>query len=135
MERIQVSDVAQINELWNEYAASINAGDMERWISLWIEDGLQMPPDAVRRAGKELIREGNRPLFELFDAQMAVYPDEIHVLGDHAYSHGLYEYILTAKEGDDVVKGNGKFLTILQRQTDGSWKIVIDCFNNDAPPG
>ncbi|MDX9958989.1 MAG: hypothetical protein RBT68_11165 [Spirochaetia bacterium] len=28
----------------------------------------------------------------------------------------------------------GKFLDILARQPDGSWKITRDCFNFDGPP-
>ena len=28
----------------------------------------------------------------------------------------------------------GKYLTILKKQTDGSWKIYRDCFNSDVPP-
>ena len=49
-------DVALVYELWNEYAAAANDGDMARWISLWIDDGIQMPPDVPRRVGKEEIR-------------------------------------------------------------------------------
>ena len=60
MEREMVSDVARVYELWNEYTDACHAGDFERWMSLWINDGLQMPPDVPRRIGKEAIREGKR---------------------------------------------------------------------------
>ena len=133
MERVQVSDVAQIKELWKEYAASVNASDLERWLAIWVEDGIQLPPDAPRRSGKAAIRTEMQPLIELFDWQMAVYPDEIQVLGEKAYAHGLYEFAMTPKEGGDSMGSKGKFLTILRKQVDGSWKIAIDCFNYDAP--
>jgi uncharacterized protein (TIGR02246 family) len=129
MERIQVSDVAQIYKLWKVYSVAVTAGDMERWISLWIEAGVQMPPEAPRRVGKETIRLGMQPQFDLFDWQMAIYPDEVRVMGDHAYSHGSCEFVRTPKEGGNTIEGKGKFLTILQRQIDGSWKIAVDCFN------
>lgn len=132
---MQVSDVAKINELWKEYAAAMTAGDMDRWISLWIEDGIQMPPDTPQRAGKELIRAENQPSLDFFDWQIAIYPDAVRVLGDQAYSHGSYEFVITPKEGGDTLEGKGKFLTILQRQIDGSWKLAVDCFNYDAPLG
>jgi uncharacterized protein (TIGR02246 family) len=130
----QDPDVASINDVFNEYAGAINAGDMDRWISLWIDDGLQMPPDVPRNIGKEQIQESNRPLFDLYDSEMTVNPDEIRVLGDRAYAHGTYNFAMTPKEEGEVVKGTGKFLTILERQVDGSWKIAIDCFNYNAPP-
>jgi len=133
LERSQVSDVAQIYKLWNEYSAAITIGDLERWISLWTQDGIQMPPDAPRRAGKETIRAEMQPLFDHFDWQMSVYLAEVQVLGDQGYSHGSYEFVMTPREGGESIEGTGKFLTILQRQIDGSWKIAIDCFNYNAP--
>ncbi len=133
MERIQVVDVALIGELWKEFAASAIAGDLERWLALWTEDGIQLPPGAPRRAGKAEIRHGMEPSFNLFDAHMAVRPDEIHVVGDLAYTHGAYEYVFSPKDGGEPLQGIGKFLTILRRQPEGTWKIAVDCFNSDAP--
>jgi len=133
MERIQISDRAKIDKLWDEFAAAMNAGDLERWIDLWIEEGIQMPPETPRRAGRTLIRSEMKPSFDLFDMQMAIYPDDIQVLGDQAFTHGLYELVMIPKEGGDRIEIKGKFLTILKKQVGGSWKIAIDCFNNDAP--
>lgn len=135
MERVKNTDVAQIYELWNQYAATLTAGVIERWISLWIDDGIQMPPDAPRAVGKEQIRATNQPGFDNTDWEMTINPDEVRVLGDRAYSHGTYEFAFTPKEGGDTTRCKGKFLTILEKQIDGSWKIAIDCFNFDAPLG
>jgi uncharacterized protein (TIGR02246 family) len=126
--------VAVIHALWKEYAAAIKAGDMDRWLALWIPEGKQMPPGAPQRIGMEQIREGNSPLLDLFDSVLDIVPDEVRIVGDHAISHGNYGYNLTPKEGGETVSGKGKFLTIFVRQADGSWKIAIDCFNDDAPP-
>ena len=130
----QDTNVALIHELFKEFASAVEAGDMDRWFALWIPKGKQMPPGAPQRIGMKQIREGNSPLMNLFDAEMAIFPDEVRILGERAYSHGNYEYALTPKEGGETVSGVGKFLTILIRQTDGSWKIAIDCFNDNAPP-
>lgn len=120
--------------LKDEYVGAMQAGDVERWMSLWVPEGKQMPPNAPARVGLEQIREGNRPMMELFTTKMRVFPEEVRVLGDHAYTHGNYEYALTPKEGGRTVAGTGKFLTILRKQPDGAWKIAIDCFNDNAPP-
>jgi uncharacterized protein (TIGR02246 family) len=102
-------------------------------MALWIEDGIQMPPGAPRRVGKTRIRAEMQPPLDRFDWQVAIQPDEVQVLGDQAYAHGLYNFVLMPKEGGDAIEANGKFLTILHKQVDGSWKIAIDCFNYDAP--
>jgi ketosteroid isomerase-like protein len=35
----------------------------------------------------------------------------------------------------DTSEGSAEFLTILEKQIDGSWKIAIDCFSFSAPLG
>ena len=132
-ERMKNIDVAQIYELWNEYADAWCTGDIERWIALWTDDGVQMPPGAPRNVGKEQIRKANQPGMDQNDYEMKIIPDEVQVLGDRAYCHGLGGFTMTPKEGGDAAEFVGKFLTILQKQVDGSWKIAIDCFNSDAP--
>jgi uncharacterized protein (TIGR02246 family) len=129
-ERVQVADVAQVYELWNEAAAAANEGDIERWISLWIDDGIQMPPGAPRRVGKAEIRRAMQPLFRLFKtSKMIIQPEEVRILGDRAYSHGTYELEIAPKRGGETRSCSGKFLDILEKQVDGSWKIAIDCHN------
>jgi len=132
LERVQVADVAQVYELWTEYAAAASDGDMERWIALWIDDGIQMPPGAPRRVGKAEIRRGMQPLFDLFDTiEMIFQPEEVRILGDRAYSHGTYEIEMEPQEEGETRSYSGKFLAILEKQVDGSWKIAIDCHNFD----
>jgi uncharacterized protein (TIGR02246 family) len=134
MERSMVLDVAQVYELWNEYAAAVNAGDFERWISLWSDEGIRMPPGAPRLVGKEQIRREMRPLFDLFDtSRMIINTEEVRILGDRAYSHGAYEFEITPKAGGETKSYSGKFLDILEKQVDGSWKIAIDCHNYNMP--
>ncbi|MCJ7550257.1 MAG: SgcJ/EcaC family oxidoreductase [Anaerolineae bacterium] len=134
LERVQVADVAQIYQLWNEVAAAANAGDLERWISLWIDDAIQMPPGAPRRVGKAEIRRAMQLQFDHFDTrQMIIQPEEVRILGDRAYAHGTYEFEMAPKEGDKAKRYSGKFLDILAKQLDGSWKIAIDCRNHDTP--
>jgi len=131
----QISDKALINELLGEYIAAIKAGDIDRWMAVWSPEGKQMPPGALARVGLEEIRQGNSPMFDLFDTEMTVYPDEMRVLGDHAYGHGNYDYTMTPKEGGRTINGSGKFLSIFKKQTDGSWQFACDCFNDNAPSG
>jgi uncharacterized protein (TIGR02246 family) len=134
MESSNDEDVALIYKVWEQYSAGWSpGGDFESWMDLWIDDGRQYPPDAPRNIGKEQIRAGNQPGFDVNDWEMTVYPDEVQVFGDQAYAHGTYEFAITPKEGGKTTAGTGKFLTILHKQDDGSWKLAIDCFNFDAP--
>jgi uncharacterized protein (TIGR02246 family) len=133
-ERVLVTDVAKVYELWNEVAAAMNAGDMQRWLALWVDDGIQMPPNAPRRVGKAEIQRGMQSQFDLFDTtNMVVHTEEVRILGDRAYSHGSYQFELVPKGGGETKRYSGNFLVVLEKQIDGSWKIAIDCHNYDTP--
>ena len=128
------ADIAAVNDIWPQYCASLIDGDMDRWISLWADDGIQMPPDTPARKGKEKIREANQLLLDLYHWDIAaINVEETHVAGDWAFSRGNYTWAWTPKDGSEKMAGTGKFLTIFQRQEDGSWKIARDCFNGNGP--
>ena len=127
---------ASVEAIWKEYAASLNAGDIDRWVALWTDDGVQLPPDEPPVVGKDKIRARNRAVLQKFNFDMGITNQEVHTAGDWAYSRGVYRATLTPKQGGTPIPIDGKFMTILARQGDGSWKIHRDIFNsNGAPAG
>jgi len=132
--RMKNIDVGLVYELWNEYAAAANAGDVERWLSLWTDDAVQMAPGEPARVGKQQIRAAMQPTFDLFIiSNLLMRIEEVRILGDWAYSHGTYGFEMTPKEGEEIRSYSGKFLDILVKGADGSWKIAIDCHNYNEP--
>ncbi len=51
---------AAINDIWTEYSSSLNAGDIDRWLSLWTDNGVQMPPNEPAVIGKNQILVRNK---------------------------------------------------------------------------
>lgn len=123
---------AAVEAIWKEYSASLNAGDLDRWLSLWTEDGVQLPPDEGPVVGKERIRVRNRSVLERFTFDMAITNEEVGAAGDWAYARGIYRATLTPKQGGVPVLIDGKYMSILRRQSDGSWKIQRDIFNSNV---
>ncbi len=122
-----------IKSLWKEYAAAVEASDIERWISLWIEDGIQMPPNAPINVGKEKIKLFAKNLMAGPPvSKMVITSEEVRETPEWGFSRGNYWFDMTPKEGE-TVRVIGKFTTIFEKQEDGSWKIARDCFNYDAP--
>ncbi len=58
--------------------------------------------------------------------------DEINVLGDFAFARGRYTCDYTEEYAQPQT--DGKFLSILKRQKDDTWKFHIDCFNSNLDP-
>lgn len=134
-ERLEAKEIAQIYKLWNEYADAINARNTEQIISLWHKDGVQLPPDAPQNAGKEKIQELLQARFNKHHSTFSINPEVVRILGTQAYTYGSFTSSLTMKKGENKITSlrKGKFLTVLWKQVDGSWKILVDCFNYNEP--
>ena len=60
--------------------------------------------------------------------------EEIEGHGDLAYARGRYTLDLTPKaKGAAPVHDEGKFLEILRRQPDGTWRYAVDMYSSDLP--
>jgi uncharacterized protein (TIGR02246 family) len=131
------ADITAIKEMLDRYAAITNAGDWDLWISLWADDGVQMPPDDPARIGKEQIRAGMKPLFDQMDIDIAIHSiEDARIYGDLGFTRCTYTLKATPKAGGETitVMPDGKALTLYGRQPDGSWRIVYDCFNSNTAP-
>jgi len=127
--------MAAVNAIWDEYEASVVASDPDRWIAQWTDDGVQMPPDEPFVEGKENILARVGVVMQVAPAdEFVITPLEIQSAGDWAYSRGVYTVTFTFAETGEQGFIDGKFMTILQRQPDGSWKIYRDIYNSNVPP-
>jgi uncharacterized protein (TIGR02246 family) len=123
-----------VDAIFAKYSASLGAGDADAWSTLWTDDGVQLAPDAPPVVGKAAIREKLRDLLAHFRFDMRIRTEEVHTAGDWAFARGMYAATLTPKAGGAAIPIDGKFLTILLRQADGSWRIYRDIFNSNTPP-
>ena len=123
-----------INAVWREYEASILAGDPDRWIQLWEEDGVQLPPGNPPVAGKEAIYDRiSNDLASTAYSEFAITNEDVEVNGDLAFARGNYVVTFAPKSGGEAMDLDGKYMTIFRQQPDGSWKIHRDIFNSNGP--
>lgn len=131
----EADEKAKIQGTMDEYSAAVLEGNLERWISVWQEDAVRMPANQPQAVGVEQIKASVAPGFEMFDTdKFNINMEEIQVLGDEAYARGVYSYAMTPKGGGERIESSGKFLTLFKKQEDGSWKISVDSFSENAPP-
>ena len=129
------ADEAAINAIWSTYVSSLEAGDIDAWLSLWTEDGVQMPPNELSVIGKDQLRTRNGGALDLLTVEIDITNQEVEVTGDWAFSRGVYTATFAPKDGSEPIPVDGKFMTILKRQADGGWKIHRDIFNSNVAPG
>lgn len=130
------TDVAAITEVLERYALSVNAGDFSTWLSLWADDGTAMPPDASVCVGKEQIRKAMEPEFNDLSLDMEIQSiEDAQVFGNLGLTRCKYTLRATPKAGGETIDAmpDGKALTLYMKQSDGSWKIIYDCYNASGP--
>ncbi|MEM7780554.1 MAG: SgcJ/EcaC family oxidoreductase [Pseudomonadota bacterium] len=125
------SDEAAIAALWGSYEDALAAGDIDAWLSLWTQDGIQLPPGEPAVAGIEALRTRNGAALAAFNVTMEITLEETEILGDFAYSQGSYTAQFQPKGGGDALNVDGKFLSIMKRGEDGTWRIYRDMFNSN----
>ncbi len=131
------ADITAIKETGNQYVVACNTGDFDLWISLWADDGVQMPPGTPARIGKEQIREEVKPLFDQMNLDITIHSiEDAKVYGDLGLTRCTYTLKMTPKAGGETINAmpDRKALTLYEKQSDGSWKIKYDIFNSNAPP-
>ena len=131
------ADKTAIKHVLSQYEAAANSGDFDLWISLWADDGVHMPPDAPTRKNVVQITEDMTPVFEQFKIEINITSiEEVRVFGDIGLTRCSYNSSVTPKEGGDkiLLEPDAKALTIYERQSDGTWKIIYDCDNSNIAP-
>ena len=123
---------AEVDEIFTEYSVSLKAGDADSWIQLWAEDGVQLPPNAPAKVGKAAILadvEGEMAASTV--TEFEILAEEVQSFDDLAYARGTYTAMIELNAGGDPILVDGKFLTVFQLQSDGSWLIYRDIFNSN----
>jgi ketosteroid isomerase-like protein len=111
--------------------------DADAFAARMAPDVYFLPPDEPRVQGPAALRSVLEPILQLPGAQLAWSPDvaEVSDGGDMGYTIGSFDLTVDDADGEPLTR-TGKYVTIWKRQDDGSWKVVADTFNFDAPmPG
>jgi uncharacterized protein (TIGR02246 family) len=127
------SDVRQIEAVSNARAEAFNNSDAKTIASYFTDDCVLMAPDKPASKGRERVRAYYQSIFDAFTPKLKSGYDEVSVSGDLAYGRGTATVALTPKNGGPVTVSTAKYLNILRRQSDGSWRTTHDIWNSNEP--
>lgn len=127
-------DRAAIDSVRNQYAAAWRTGNAEQLASLYAPDALVLYPNQPRVVGRTAILAYFKAFFDEFGQDLfELTSEEIQVAGSWAFDRGTVRWRGVPRAGGNPVEDIGKYLVILQRQPDGSWKVARDMDNSDRP--
>jgi uncharacterized protein (TIGR02246 family) len=124
-----------ITAAYARFVDALRRGDAASLGANYTDDAVLMVPNTTDWEGRAGITQGFTGFlsqFSVVDARLTT--KHVVLSGDYAIERGTYAWTLHPKTGTgpDIID-NGKYLTVWQRQDDGSWKIVRDISNTDRP--
>ena len=125
-------DRAGINKTRNEYVSAWKAANAEQLANLYTTDALVLYPNQPAVVGSGAILAYFKSFFAEFTPKdFELTSAEIEIAGTWAFDRGTYRLRAEARAGGNPLEDHGKYLVVLQRQPDGSWKVARDMDNSD----
>ena len=132
-----VDDYTQkIQERNKQIAEYMVKGNTEASLGLYTEDAISMPSYEPMHQGIAEIRKATETMaasgmkFESFEPNIV----KVIPMGDLITEIGTYNVSLIMEGSNKPMKDQGKYLTIWEKQDDGSLKIKVETWNSDLVP-
>ena len=126
------TSIRAVDEAWGKAA---QAGNGDAIAALYAPDAVLLPPNEPMVKG-----DGAKKYWVDF-ANGYSGPTELNTMtvegsGDLATATGTYKMTMTPKKAGakPLPTEEGKYIEVLKRQDDGSWRIAYDIWNSNAPP-
>lgn len=110
---------------------AFNRGDVEACTALYAPDAVVYLPGRAPVEGRNSIEEFLSKSIAAGTKLVSVDPIKLGADGNLGYCAGTYCFDTPAGNGS-IVSNKGKFVTVFQRQPDGSWQAVVDSLLGDA---
>ncbi len=123
---------AEIRSAMQDWAAAVQAEDVARSVSFVTDDARLVPPNEPVVSGREAIEQWAREFHAAVTVE-EVNPmvDSVRVAGDWAVCHGAWAMRLSV-DGESMIDTT-RYVTIWEREPDGSWKVAYDTWNSALP--
>jgi uncharacterized protein (TIGR02246 family) len=121
-----------INALYREWSQAIVTRGAEGYASYFVPDGAVLPPNEPAAEGRQAIREWIQKSLDkttVKDPRLSF--GELRVKDGWATRRFTMTGERVTKEGGAAVKFNNKYLDVLQKQADGTWRFVYRIYNSN----
>jgi uncharacterized protein (TIGR02246 family) len=131
----RAADEAAIRANVVAWSQAAQAKDLNKALSFYADDAIQMPDRAALIKGKENMRKGWEQMLATPGPGLTFATAGVEVArsGDIAYEYGTYDFVTKDKKGRTHDE-KGKYLVGWKKQADGAWKVAVDIDNPDAAP-
>jgi uncharacterized protein (TIGR02246 family) len=127
---------AVIEKLNTEMTKAMLKGDMEKSMSLYTEDAISMPSYEPIHIGLDEIRKSSEMMLKSGVKIISFEPKTLKVIssGKLITEIGTYTISMAIPGMEKVMDDHGKYITIWEKQDNGSLKVKVDTWNSDVNP-
>lgn len=126
-----VAAIGQLREGWIAAWKSGNAAAVAAYYAPGAYDMQNNLPTAMGPEGVQAMLTGQ--FGQVTPTDITINAEKTEVAGDLAFDRGTFKLSLTPKAGGPALADSGRFVAVLRRQSDGSWKIS-ELIGNSATP-
>jgi ketosteroid isomerase-like protein len=126
----------KIESMNKEMAKNMLSGNSAKNLSLYTDDAISMPANEPMADGLPAIKKSNEEMMNSGMKVTAFEPTTLKVMvnGNQVTEIGTYKFSMTMPGTDKPMDDHGKYLTVWEKQKDGSLKIKIETWNSDVNP-
>ena len=125
------ADKKEITAVSSARAEAFNNSDAAEIASHFTENAILMAPGKPASKGRKAVEAYYQSIFNEFEPDLDSRYVEIKISGDIAYARGIADVTLISKSGGDTTTSSAKYVNILERQSDGTWKTTHDIWNSN----
>jgi uncharacterized protein (TIGR02246 family) len=127
---------SKIEAINKEMVKNMLDGNTEKLLSLYTNDAISMPSYQPLQDGLPAIRKASDEMKKSGVKYTSFTPTTLKVLvsGDQITEIGTYKISMTMPNMEKPMEDHGKYLTIWEKQKDGSLKVKVETWNSDVDP-
>jgi uncharacterized protein (TIGR02246 family) len=126
------SESAAINALYAEWSKATSTRGAEGYVSFFVADAAVLPPNASPVEGQDAIRQWIQKELDTYTVKDARFlPGPLRVANGWATRRFTISGKRVPKPEGSPVAFNNKYLDVLQKQSDGSWKFVYRMWSSN----
>ena len=126
----------KIEKMNKEMATDMIQGNTEKNLAMYTADAISMPSNEPMHIGIAAIRQSSEEMTKMGFKCLSFEPTTLKVMvnGNEITEIGTYKISMTMTGMDKPMEDHGKYLTIWEKQKDGSLKVKIETWNTDVNP-
>jgi len=129
--KVEEANIMKTDSTWSALAKQ--GGDADKIVSYWSDDAVVMMPGQPAVKGKEALRKMVEDSKNIPGFSISWKSSDIHFSPDGKMAYMPGENLMTMNDSTGkTISIPGRGYTIWRKEADGSWKCVVDIWNN--PP-